>query len=405
MINPAIALGIALALLILWNYGRERRYVAVLAAAFLTLAVSFGVQPVTAAYDLMTLRLISNALVPLGGCLLIHGTLGRYRARPPFAAMLGICAVGLSAFAWYLYVVPDITIRVYIMNFMAGALVLMLGAKLLAAPGKRTIDRMLAGFVMLWAAQFFVRTVAVVWYEGPYTQGPEFYASLYWITLTLSIATFLLIFSVLLIAAIALDIADELKAQSHTDALSGLLNRRGLEAQMAELVAAAQRNAVPLSLVLCDLDSFKSVNDRHGHMAGDRAIAAFARCLRAHLRGPHLSARIGGEEFAVVLPATPTAAARLFAEAVRAAYAGTAVDGIPSGDRLTASFGVAELGPREGIESLMRRADAALYQAKREGRDRVATALPERALCAAPAAQDRSAELSRTAVSGAVVRR
>jgi diguanylate cyclase (GGDEF)-like protein len=128
---------------------------------------------------------------------------------------------------------------------------------------------------------------------------------------------------------------------------------------------------MPVSLVIADIDHFKSINDSFGHATGDRAIAAFAQFLRTALSDHHVAGRIGGEEFAIVLPGTNLVAARLFAEGVRGVAAGLSVEGIPETCRLTASFGVAELAQGEGLSELMHRADKALYDAKDSGRDRV----------------------------------
>lgn len=373
LINPTITVVIAMALVILWNFRREHRHVAVLAGGFLVLGIGFAVQYVTGLLALPALKLVSNTMLVLGTCLIIKGTLARYRSSLPLGAVAAICATGLCLFLWFLFVDPNLTARVYIMNFLVGVLILLLGVKLFAAERRRRIDDLLTAFVVLWGAQFFIRTVAVVGYEGPYLDGPEFYATLYWITLTLSVASFFLVFSVLLVAGIAMDLGEELRTESRTDMLSGLLNRRGFEAAIEEAVMQAGRDGVPLSLVLCDLDRFKAVNDTYGHLAGDRAIAAFAACLEDHPFAGAARARIGGEEFAVLLPAANAASARLFAESVRAAYATSFVESLPAGC-LSASFGIAELLPGEDRRGFTRRADAALYEAKNAGRDCVRVA-------------------------------
>jgi diguanylate cyclase (GGDEF)-like protein len=124
-----------------------------------------------------------------------------------------------------------------------------------------------------------------------------------------------------------------------------------------------------VSLVISDLDHFKSVNDNFGHAAGDTVIVTFARFLRSAMADHHLAGRIGGEEFAVLLPGTNLVAARLFAEGARNAFASLTVDGMAPTKRFTASFGVAELAGGETISDLMERADKALYLAKNSGRD------------------------------------
>jgi diguanylate cyclase (GGDEF)-like protein len=170
--------------------------------------------------------------------------------------------------------------------------------------------------------------------------------------------------------------------RSETDTLSGLLNRRGFEGRAANALQDADRRSMPISLVICDIDHFKSINDSFGHAGGDRVIAALAGFLSSTVRSHHAAGRIGGEEFAIVLPDADLAAARLFAEGARSAFAALAIDGLPAGRRFTASFGVAERRPGEGFSELLARADAALYVAKKEGRDRVRVDTPTAATLA-----------------------
>jgi diguanylate cyclase (GGDEF)-like protein len=134
-------------------------------------------------------------------------------------------------------------------------------------------------------------------------------------------------------------------------------------------VLGAMRQGVPVALVIADLDHFKSINDNFGHASGDRVIETFAGSLREAAAGHHVAGRIGGEEFAIILPGTNLAAARLFAEGTRSAFGALRIDGLPADISCTASFGVAELHPGETTADLMRRADEALYLAKNAGRD------------------------------------
>jgi diguanylate cyclase (GGDEF)-like protein len=179
-----------------------------------------------------------------------------------------------------------------------------------------------------------------------------------------------------LIACTTSDVIAELRSESQTDPLSGLLNRRGFEDQASKMLADARRGGLPASLVICDLDHFKAINDTFGHACGDRVIAAVGRLFGTAASARHAAGRIGGEEFAIVLPGANLPAARLFAEGIRNALARLAVEGLPQSHALTASFGVAELVGPESLIELLARADAALYAAKRDGRDRVRVARP-----------------------------
>jgi diguanylate cyclase (GGDEF)-like protein len=162
--------------------------------------------------------------------------------------------------------------------------------------------------------------------------------------------------------------------QARIDGVTGLPNRRHCETVLAGELARGRRSNETFAFVLADLDDFKAINDCHGHPAGDRVLLAFGDILRATLRETDVSARWGGEEFAIVMPATdPEGAARLV-ERVRAAVESHSIV-LENGERvsLTASFGIAAYPDEQSIPKLVRAADAALYEAKRGGKNRVAT--------------------------------
>jgi len=190
--------------------------------------------------------------------------------------------------------------------------------------------------------------------------------------LPFSSAVLIVAVGLMLLCVLVLDIVAEEKGNAEVDPLSGLLNRRGFENR----VDASMALPGPHSIVLCDLDRFKAVNDTHGHHGGDAVIRAFGEMLSVAAPDAALAARIGGEEFVLFLPRTGREAALLFAHALRATRAVSPVPGLPVGERVTASFGVAEIGEGEPLRLAMRRADDALYAAKNAGRDCVRAAEP-----------------------------
>ena len=161
------------------------------------------------------------------------------------------------------------------------------------------------------------------------------------------------------------------------DPLTGLNNRRFLESHLANALDQAAHKGRPLSLMILDIDHFKSVNDTYGHDGGDEVLKVFAQRIKRVLRTADLVCRLGGEEFVVVMPDTPLAVAERVAERVRAAVEGDKfpVDGnasrvIP----VTTSIGIAERGLDANADALLRRADKALYASKTAGRNRVTAA-------------------------------
>ncbi|GAB6062028.1 GGDEF domain-containing protein [Deferrisoma palaeochoriense] len=170
--------------------------------------------------------------------------------------------------------------------------------------------------------------------------------------------------------------ARALRSQSLRDPLTGLWNRGAWDDRLAEEAARARRYGQPFSVILWDVDRFKEVNDRHGHLAGDMVLQALAgRTLQA-LRRSDFVARYGGEEFAVLLPHTEEAAARIVAEKIRRLGAEKDVATRAGPVRVTLSAGVATWAPGEEALELLDRADQALYRAKEGGRNRVEVAPP-----------------------------
>ena len=167
----------------------------------------------------------------------------------------------------------------------------------------------------------------------------------------------------------------ELSALASTDALTSLPNRRQFDATLNKEWYRALRDATPLGLLMIDVDRFKALNDRFGHQIGDAFLARVGRVIRDNVRrAGDMAARYGGEEFAVVLPGTASAGALEIAEVIRRAVAATDTRGIVEGGwPLSVSIGVAATVPLAGggSASLVHSADAALYQAKRNGRNRV----------------------------------
>ena len=160
-----------------------------------------------------------------------------------------------------------------------------------------------------------------------------------------------------------------LDLQARTDALTGLLNRRGFETQMAFAVALARRSSRPLSLITVDVDHFKRVNDTYGHEAGDEVLRRLARTLESRLRGSDVMARLGGEEFVALLPDTDLNGAQSIAQALVTAMA---EQQDPVVGTITVSAGVATMrGAEDNGAAMLRRGDAALYEAKGQGRNRV----------------------------------
>jgi diguanylate cyclase len=165
------------------------------------------------------------------------------------------------------------------------------------------------------------------------------------------------------------------RAQSEAllDSLTGLKNRRGLERAIEDLLREPD-GLLGSALLLADIDHFKVVNDTYGHVLGDKVIRAVAHVLRSSIKGRDVAARLGGEEFAILLPQTSLNGAAAVAEQIRGTVAQGRIcrpDGNESIGQVTLSVGVAVAKVGDTLEALLERADAAMYTAKRGGRNRI----------------------------------
>lgn len=163
------------------------------------------------------------------------------------------------------------------------------------------------------------------------------------------------------------------QSEALLDPLTGLHNRRGFERVMSDR-HVEEDGLIGCCLLLADIDLFKSINDAHGHLFGDKVIRGVANVIRATIKGRDIAARLGGEEFAVLLPQTSLEGAQALAEQIRIAVSQGRIRRPGSEQdvgQVTLSIGLACATPEDTLESLLGRADAAMYSAKHEGRNRV----------------------------------
>jgi diguanylate cyclase len=167
---------------------------------------------------------------------------------------------------------------------------------------------------------------------------------------------------------------EAIRAESLTDPLTGLGNRKYFDRSIGVAVQQAFANGQPLSLLMFDIDHFKSFNDSYGHLTGDQVLRLVGMSLKQTIKGQDITARYGGEEFAVVLPNTALRQALTVADHIRRAVMAKELKKKSTGEilgRVTISVGVSMLKPGDDTDSLIERADACLYAAKRNGRNRV----------------------------------
>ncbi|TPM30134.1 GGDEF domain-containing protein [Mesorhizobium sp. B2-3-4] len=338
------------------------------------------------------LPVVAAFAVFLGATIAFNGGLARkYGVAPPWTPMLAFLAAATVA----VYVVQDLP-RQSLTRMMAYQLpyaamqFVGLGIVWSSRQSRGRLDLILMMVLAASGLQFASKPF-IAHALGGWGANPQAYLQSSYALVSQSLGTvFALALALLVLAILVRDVLADVTSKSQVDTLSGLLNRGGFTRHAELAVNGATRLAMPVALVIADLDHFKTVNDSFGHASGDRVIEAFAGLLRDAAEGHHVVGRIGGEEFAVILTGANLAAARLFAEGARNAFGALPIDGLPANSRCTSSFGIAELHAGEGFPDLMRRADEALYLAKNAGRDcvRVSTG-PSDGLAAIRAGQVR----------------
>ncbi len=172
---------------------------------------------------------------------------------------------------------------------------------------------------------------------------------------------------------------EQTKREAKTDTLTGLANRKAFDELVTKVTDDADSSGLDVCLLFCDLDLFKEINDKHGHLVGDQVLKVIANTLKDSVKGRDLVARYGGEEFSIILLNTSLQNAKTLADNIRQDIAAKRIQRKDTREALgqvTMSFGVARYVPSEGVESFMQRADRALYMSKRKGRNCVSEAPP-----------------------------
>ena len=293
-----------------------------------------------------------------------------HRRRPPWIALAAILLFGLGMRAWIWN--ADHDTPAYGFAYQSCYVL----AALLAARTTLSIDRRgplhlaLAAVFFVLSAHFMLKPFVAMTFGSGRTFA-DYTKTTYAMISQSSSGVLLVAAGLLLLLIVAQKAIGESQIASETDPLTGLTNRRGFDRLADEALVRTRRSGLPMAVALFDLDHFKRVNDTFGHATGDGVIAAFAAVLRATAPGAAVTARQGGEEFAMLIECATAETAGLAAEAIRIRTAAGLGADLPP---MTVSAGVAQLRAGESFSELLRRADQASYQAKNGGRDRVCLA-------------------------------
>ena len=369
--GPAIAFLFSLFFFGIWTRWKALLYLPWLAASFWLFGSAILMQLLAIPRNVGINILTCCALYTGATLAFAEGVLRRLSLRPNYLFSLTVAFFVFLGTAYFDYVVPQLDDRIYIMNF--GLALLLLATALRMRKGVRELlDRGLLWTLLVFSLQFFPRTILTV--QGlPDTRNlaqlRQYAESPFWVWMNLSFLIFTVLFGLLLSAAVASDIISEVKQEALIDSLTALFNRRGFE-EFAERLAAKPEGH-RRSLILFDLDNFKAINDGYGHHTGDAVLERIGSLLRYHVRASDGAARLGGEEFAVLLYDIPQNEVYEIAERLRDEISHIRFeDSLLRHLTVTASLGVVDLQPGEAIDRALQRADELMYTAKRTGKNR-----------------------------------
>lgn len=366
MVGPAIAWVFALVFQTLHAFSRTHRYLVFFATSYFLFGLGAASQILNLPRDWGWNTMLSALLYTASALTLGQGLLTRSeRTLRVRWHVLSFTTILVPLYYFY-YIDQSLIARIYILNFGIGLVLLLVAGKLRDLRRGATVDRVVWWALLLFAVHFFPRTLLTARAFGP-AQMATFAESAFWFALQVMTTLSSVAFACVLLIAAPLHIIQTLKEDRDQDILTGLLNRRGFERRAKAEMAVGSGHT--MTLVVCDLDHFKSINDTYGHSIGDEVLQQVARVLGGILRASDVVGRIGGEEFVFLLTQCDADNARTLVERVRLRLMQTRF--VEREGLVTASFGLSERISGESLWDWFARTDIALYAAKNGGRNRI----------------------------------
>jgi len=369
LLIPLVYLFLAACFAVLWHYNRHIKAAGIWAIGYAFPATGFALEGfLFGRPDAVFLRPIIDICYLLGGLLFTAGLAMRFSGKIPYA-MLGWTLAGCVALAnWFWLVNGDYSARSEVVSY-GSALLTLMGAFYIYPKMHSLVDRALFYSTIIFAVQFALVCFVSVRVVGETMNEQTYNGSLFMDMLNLTMALTSTIVSALLLTNVSIEAIEKLRREADTDSLTDLKNRRAFENKTSAIIAAGSPN----SLLVCDIDHFKQVNDKWGHSAGDCVIQGLADILRRNCPQDALIGRIGGEEFAILLPLTNAKEATILAESIRQSFEDFRAQSVCETQSFTASFGATQLNIGESYKVAFLRADEALFAAKADGRNRTVT--------------------------------
>lgn len=369
LLNPLIFLVFAAGLFVADSV-RMARSAKILGYSYLAGAAAFFADLMNEAFPPFLGIIPTTSLYALCAILVSAGLSLRYRGFAPWTLLVSAAAIHLAIYSYCHLAMDNFWFRSIEANIGAGV-IFAIGLAGIRGRQQRRIDRLIFALYAFSVLQCFVRPGLVVLLTGGDLTPETYSADLFLITMHLIVGVCAIVLGMALLIAYSVEMIEELRSRSETDPLSGLLNRRGFEEQATRVFAKAEQSAAPVGVIIADIDRFKSINDTHGHDFGDMVIAELGQILAIYAAEGRIAGRIGGEEFALLLPGETGPEAAEIAEAIRVDFARVSIDTPEGAFSFTASFGTAERRWGEDLRYALAKADEALYLAKSGGRNRV----------------------------------
>ncbi len=374
LINVALAAMLLFGFAGFWLYDRSRK--APLFFFFATvcflISASLGVITRYVSVEFETLfRFALNSVNLIAGTLLTGGVMIQYKLKPHWRRMGLFVALGLVVIYSVLDMPRQSVLRLSL-NQAPIVIMLAMGTIRLIFLGRNSpIDNLLKIILAIFTLNLASRPVILAMNGTLGNTVADFHDTQYALIVQFSLALVIIATATILMLVLVADVVRDLTRENLRDSLTGLTNRKGFHQLARNILKRADMTNTPATLVMCDIDHFKAINDTHGHHYGDQAISFFGQTLGNITLKNDIAARVGGEEFCLLLWDTSLAEGEQLAENIRAVISKTALP-FPTGDHyLSASFGVVQSQSGQSLRELYAMADAAMYQAKSDGRNRV----------------------------------
>lgn len=374
LLSPTTGIIIFAAFFVLWLNKRELSYILTASLGYLLTALGFLFQDTLPAWSLDAQRIISNFCFLAGVGTIFIAPLQRDKIAIPWASMTITLVVAMAILIWFLLFSPNLIARIAVASIALNLLIFLPLRRFYVGMQDRFSDRVLLGTMILCQLIFIVRPLMAYWTP----QGTDTYNALdqstYWGLVHFSFIVMAITIAIALMVSVSLDLMDELKREAVTDSLSTLSNRRGFEEDARKALQRSKASGATPALLLVDLDRFKNINDLYGHAAGDTVIRDFGRLIQSLSDDKTVAGRIGGEEFAILLPEATLDSAQQFADSIREQFQ-QHYQHHPdfTSNKPTTSIGMVLANRTDEETSLSRMlnlADKALYSAKNNGRNR-----------------------------------